>query len=279
MLSIEKSNGANVYIKGEFWDFDRLYFAITRLVGDFGRNGRNDICPFPGYDAVCESLLGLNYELRHAMQGDRELHEQFSGIPDHWFSDAGGTANNGSHDPELADDDDEEYEDEDDEEYEEYEEYSRNKLFLRSDYPHAGSVNTWLQFQIPIAEALYYALIIRELFPKKHFFVSYYWAKLNNDGDALQDLNEEYYYCRLKSDLSRLTIFMEGVFRVLYHLIGKKKYVRYMDLFSSKPEGFLRCDLHSLNNLVMDYGLLDAVDASATIVEFLDKFYSMLDLK
>ena len=68
---------SGVFIKGDFFDFDRLYFALMKYTGS---HGMNDICPFPGSEAACENLLGLGYELRHAWQGDRDIEEIYNGI-------------------------------------------------------------------------------------------------------------------------------------------------------------------------------------------------------
>lgn len=82
MLTVGKGNFNNIILRGDFWDFDRLYFAISKFTGDFGIDST---CPFPGYETICESLLGLCYELRKAQEGKRELYKQYNGIPEEWF--------------------------------------------------------------------------------------------------------------------------------------------------------------------------------------------------
>jgi hypothetical protein len=63
---------------------DRLYFAIVKFTGFHGIDSQ---CTFPGYDAVCESLLGLCYEIRHAWQGARDIEQVYNGIHEDWFDD------------------------------------------------------------------------------------------------------------------------------------------------------------------------------------------------
>ncbi len=36
---------------------------------------------------MCENLLGLCYEIRHAWQGDRNIEQVFNGIHEDWFDD------------------------------------------------------------------------------------------------------------------------------------------------------------------------------------------------
>lgn len=65
-------------------DLDRLYFAIYKFT-EF--HGVDSTCTFPGYDATCENLLGLCYEIRHAWQGDRDIEQVYNGIREDWFDD------------------------------------------------------------------------------------------------------------------------------------------------------------------------------------------------
>lgn len=69
-------------LEGDFFDFDRLYFPIFRLTGNFGNSPWK---PSEGYDEVCEYILALCYELRHAWQGDRDLIGTFNGLSRSWF--------------------------------------------------------------------------------------------------------------------------------------------------------------------------------------------------
>ena len=78
MLHISGTSHNETKISGEFWDFDRLYFAIAYLTGDFGIHPGHH--PFPELKEVCQTLLGLNHELREAESGNREICVQSNGL-------------------------------------------------------------------------------------------------------------------------------------------------------------------------------------------------------
>lgn len=270
MLTVVKGNKNNIIIRGDFWDFDRLYFAISKFTGDYGINSS---CPFPGYEAVCESLLGLCYELRKAQEGKRELYEQYNGIPEHLFVKEPITAES----TDDFDDSDNEIDDINDKDSDYADEDSNfDAYFSRKDYPNTTTTNTLLQFQIPFSEALYYALIFRELLVKKFLFLQQRKQLTKDNSNNMQELNIEYYYCQAQTDLARITIYTESTFRALYHLIGKDAYIKYMDLFSTKPNGFLGCDLQACNELVAEYGKELADNVSKNITDYLDSIYKEL---
>jgi len=57
MIIVEKAKEGNgVLLKGDFFDLDRLYFAIYKYTGFHGIDSE---CTFPGYDAVCENLISV----------------------------------------------------------------------------------------------------------------------------------------------------------------------------------------------------------------------------
>ncbi len=58
-------NHAGVVISGDYMDFDALYEAIHTAVGDEDE--------YPAYEAARLRILGLAYDLRHAIMGDREV--------------------------------------------------------------------------------------------------------------------------------------------------------------------------------------------------------------
>lgn len=269
MLTVGKSDNNNVVIRGDFWEFDRLYFAISKFTGDYGIDS---ICPFPGYEAICESLLGLCYELRKAQEGKRDLYEQYNGIPEHWFE------------KESITDDTNELQDFDYDIDESntmnndscHEDDNLDAFFSKKEYPNATTTNILLQTELSFSEALYYALIFRELLEKKELFLLQRKALINDNSNGMQELNIEYYYCQAQTDLARITIYMEDTFRSLYHLIGKEKFLRYIDLFSAKADAFLSCDLQACNSLVVEYGKEQATAPVKSITEYLDKLYEEL---
>ncbi|MDA8441643.1 MAG: hypothetical protein M0Z55_04635 [Peptococcaceae bacterium] len=66
MLIIKSSpNHAGVILSGDCRDFDALYNALSEVVGEEGE--------FRRHDAARLRVLGICYDLRHALMGDREL--------------------------------------------------------------------------------------------------------------------------------------------------------------------------------------------------------------
>lgn len=267
MLTVLRNNN-EVIIRGDFWEFDRLYFAIAKFTGNYGINGT---CPFPGYETVCESLLGLNYELRKAQEGKRELYEQYNGIPTYWFDEEILEEN-----MDESDDFYDEFDDLDDDIDECIEQDHSSVKFSKEDYPNTTEKNTLLQTRISLSEALYYALIFRELLEKKERFISQRKELAMDNSCGLQEFNAEYYYCGAHSDLALITIYMESIFQVLYHLIGKDAYIRYMSMFNTKPNGFLNCNLNYCNTLVVDYGIDPSAAPVKNITEYLNCLYREL---
>ena len=58
-------NNAGVAIHGDFMDFDELYDALHSIVGDEDQ--------YPPYEAARIRVLGVCYDIRHALMGDREI--------------------------------------------------------------------------------------------------------------------------------------------------------------------------------------------------------------
>lgn len=269
MLTVGKGNCNNVILRGDFWDFDRLYFAISKFTGDFGIDST---CPFPGYEAICESLLGLCYELRKAQEGKREVYEQYNGIPEEWFEEKTEI------DEKFNDMNDSDYTFDDVEDDDEVDEdMGSDTHFSKKDFPNFTTTNTLLQLQIPFSEALYYALIFRELLEKKDLFLEQRKQMTKDTKNGMQELNLEYYYCQAHTDLARITIYTESTFRALYHLIGKDAYIRYIDLFSAKTDGFMNCNLQACNDLVVEYSKESSNNNdSNNLTDYLDKLYKEL---
>ncbi|WP_341960061.1 hypothetical protein NM897_09745 [Planococcus maritimus] len=64
MLQITNTpNYAGVTIAGDYQDFDELYEALHLIVGEEGE--------LPAYDSVRLRVLGVCYDIRHSMMGDR----------------------------------------------------------------------------------------------------------------------------------------------------------------------------------------------------------------
>ena len=268
MIEISINKDLEAVIRGEFWDIDRLYFAIERVTGNYGIERK---CPYPDIEKACGYLLGLNYEFRHAMSGYREIYEQYNGIPDHWLSETKcseskdfSSISNLKRDKERTERENRisRFEDElistdidldefsemdredqedllidcgfDPDEYEEYfddldAEYADMCPFSKNDFPKATDTNTWLQVRIPFTDALFYALIIREIIARKDQYFAYMKDLLDDPENTLTGLEEEYFYTGMQSDICRMTIFMEKIFKEFYRLAGKESFIKYIN--------------------------------------------------
>ena len=306
MLSIHTTEDLVTKITGEFWDFDRLYFAISKLTGDYGIDTP---CPFPGYDSVCENLLGLNYELRHAMQGDRGVTEHYTGIPEYWIAPAGPghrirQKDQPEPDPEkmnieLFDERimlmlpeemewDEFTEMDADEmidflidlgfDYDECEEYvealeeENAYRFPRSDLPHFSGYNSYLSLELPLSEVVFYALILQELLPQKEAYAAHCKRLMDENVNGLGDIHRRYYFTDMHVDLARMELFSWMVLDSLYRILDKD-YPEFMDRYNQKPVRFLHADLRALNELVVKYAKCeDGLSAKDTMRLYLEAF-------
>lgn len=165
MIIVEKARERNgVLLKGDFFDLDRLYFAIYKYTGFHGFDNE---CIYSGYDDVCENLLGLCYEIRHAWQGDRNIEQIYNGIHEYWFDDyeephllktIDKNDLNGLHDENLS----------------KKESYPNDEFafkFSREDFPNVTENNTYFSIPMTFPEAVFYSLILLELLKKKDVFL------------------------------------------------------------------------------------------------------------
>ncbi|MEW9674265.1 hypothetical protein [Ammoniphilus sp. 3BR4] len=58
-------NSMGIAIYGDYMDFEELYEALHAIVGEEGE--------FPSYDTPRLRVLGVCYDIRHALMGDREI--------------------------------------------------------------------------------------------------------------------------------------------------------------------------------------------------------------
>lgn len=73
MLTIKNTvNSLGVSILGDYNDFEQLYEALHNIVGEEGS--------YDNYESSRLRVLGLCYDIRHAMQGDREYEMVDNGI-------------------------------------------------------------------------------------------------------------------------------------------------------------------------------------------------------
>ncbi len=263
MITVEKAQKSNgVLIKGDFFDLDRLYFAIYKYTGF---HGIDDKCTFPGYEEVCENLLGLCYEIRHAFQGDRDIEQVYNGIQQNWFdeykeSDLLENMHLNNLDSQYSEDFDIE---------DETLNFEANYKFSRKDFPNITSNNIYFVISISFPEAIFYSLILLELLKKKDVFLlkRKLLAEENND---LNELNKEYYYFGTNEDISRITLFTNHVLNILYRFIGEEKYTSFMNMFYNQKDFFLNCNLQYINYILADYAKKEYE------TDILDNLYSVL---
>ena len=246
MIIVEKAKVENgVLLKGDFFDLDRLYFAIFKFTGFHGIDSG---CTFPGYDEVCESLLGLCYEIRHAWQGDRNIEQVYNGIHEDWFDNYQGPDSyksiNDSGIDDLCDE-----EPQDDEDY--YNDEFTTK-FSRKDFPDVTKNNTYFSIPLPFPEAVFYSLVLLELLKKKDIFLKTR-KLLSEKKDLLTELNKEYFYFQANEDIARITLFTNHTLHTLYRFIGEDKYTVFINKFNSQKDFFLNCDLEHINSILMEY--------------------------
>lgn len=246
MIIVEKSReGSGVLLKGDFFDLDRLYFAIYKYTGFHGPDNK---CIFPGYDAVCENLLGLCYEIRHAWQGDRNIEQVYNGIREYWFDDYKEPELKNIHKNDLNGLCDKNFELEDANLNDEI-----TFKFSRKDFPNVIENNTYFSIPIIFPEAIFYSLILLELLKKKDVFLQ---ARklLAEKNDALIELNKEYYYFQANEDIARITLFTSQTLHTLYIFIGEERYTAFINKFYGQKDFFLNCDLENINSILEDYG-------------------------
>jgi hypothetical protein len=245
MIYIEKAKDSNgVFLKGDFFDLDRLYFAIFKFTG---YHGMDDQCVFPGCAAICESLLGLCYEMRHAWQGERGLEQVYNGIHNDWFDDY-------QKSEVFLDDDDDDAFNLDDSEGDN----SQNEnsfLFSREDFPEANEHNTYFSIHLSFPEVIYYTLILSDLLGKKELFYQAREALMKTKAEPLQELNKEYYFFEAEVDVARITIFVNQALHSLYQFIGEKKYFAFINKFKKIDDYSVNCNMNAMNEAMTDYGM------------------------
>jgi len=69
---VNTPQNAGVSIYGDYWDLETLYDALHEITGEEGEN--------ISYEACRLRVLGVCYEIRHALMGDREIESFDNGI-------------------------------------------------------------------------------------------------------------------------------------------------------------------------------------------------------
>ncbi len=284
MLHTVYDNETNeIILRGEFFEFDQIYFMIERLAGTYGIDRT---CLLPGYQDAASILKGLNYEIRHAEHGDRELYSAYNGIHKDWFAPTGTpdhriVKEEDQNDPdeiiaEIEDavtldldmDLDEFYEMDEDDQREALEElylededmelffawlHKEQTWFFRSeDYPDFSESNTYLQFRLPLFEGFLYGLILRDLLSQKAIFIekSLQQAMKNKNGLETYEIN----FCRqrMPEELLLVEILMTGLLKCVYIAAGDENYDTLSDtmLPVGSFHGFTTEDVRSAEQIV-----------------------------
>jgi hypothetical protein len=242
MIYVEKAKNTNgVFLKGDFFDLDRLYFAIFKFTG---YHGMNDQCVFPGCAAICESLLGLCYEMRHAWQGDRGLEQVYNGIDIEWFGDYREI-------DESFDCDEIGFGDDSGEDG--YSPESRFR-FSRKEFPEVNEHNTYFSIHLSFPEAIYYALVLSDLLDKKDLFFQARNTFMEQSGPQ-QEFNKEYYYFEADVDIARITLFVKQALQALYQFIGENKYLAFMGVFKTINNFSVTCNMDAMSQAIEDYAI------------------------
>jgi len=245
MLIVEKSRDTNgVMIKGDFFDLDRLYFAIMKFTGLHGIEAQ---CYFDGCSEACENLLGLCYEIRHAWQGDRGIEQVYNGIQDEWFDDSKGL------NVCLQEDVDEDELDIDEEDNDDVTYHSDTFRFFRRNFPDISSQNAYFSIPLSFPEITFYVLILSDLLKKKNVFLRAVEDAVEHAG-ALQALNKEYYYFNAETDIARIIMLVKQVLRTLYVFIGEDEYFKLIHEFDQHNDFAANCNLERINQIITDYG-------------------------
>ena len=240
MLSVQKSSNTNgVILRGDFFDLDRLYFAIMKFTGF---HGKDDQCVFDNCSEACENLLGLCYEIRHAWQGDRGIEEVYNGIKNEWFDDYEES------EVSLYEDND------DDDDYDDDINYGvRMFRFSRKNFPKINTQNAYFSINLTFPEIVFYALILMSLLKKKDVFFQSTKNSLEQ-ADLLQGFNKEYCYFEAEIDVARITILTMQTLKTLYQFIGEEEYFSFVNRFDQLDDFSVTCDLERINQLLVNYG-------------------------
>lgn len=245
MIVVQKAENTNgVLLQGDFFDFDRLYFAIMKFTGF---HGMDDDCTFPDCYDVCEATLGLCYEMRHAWQGDRDIVQMYNGIRHEWFSDNLEHTMHLDVNPSDSAGDDVFID-------------AKSNLtgadfirFLRKDFPDVTESNAYFSVNLIFPEAVFYALVLSDLVKLKDIFILSRKRMVESDK-SMKEINQEYLLFQAEQDVARIIIFVEQTFHALYRFIGEDNYDRFRAKLTSIRSFSQKCNLRHIMQLISDYG-------------------------
>jgi len=261
-ISLDKEN--NIVVRAEFWELDQMYFLLLRFTGD---HSMYQVCPFPGYEKATSLLLALNYEIRHAEHGDRELYTQSSGISSYKIAPIGTlreliVKEEDIHEPEELVNDVEDaimfgtdldldafYDMDEDDQRDVLDELDLNPddednylawinrpttyPFAREDYPEASEYNTYLQFRLRFPEAFLYALILNELIKQKDYFMHYSEKLADSQPEGDRGYELLMINRRFRPQLLFLENFSEQTFACLSEILSLDEYRHFRKIIEA----------------------------------------------
>ncbi len=297
MLRVIVDENNNAVIRAESWDLDHMYIHLLQFAGQPVIGIDYTKYPFPGYKKAASLLLAFAYEIRHANHGDRELYTARNGIL------SGMIAPEGTPREQIVKPEDirepceviDYVEDEiltetdiDPDDFEKMSEADQRDFlagiqidpddmktylaylhrpaaypFAQEDYPHASVYNTYIQFRLPLAETLLYALILNDLLKQKKQFL-HSCERQTQEPDE-RKMRKEYeknsLYLQMRSELLYMERFCEDVFASLYKIVDLDTYKE----FHKKTEAPLseRSPFRNLTN--NDIKRLEDIASSAKI--------------
>ena len=291
MLHTALSRETNEFIiRGEFFELDQIYFLIERLTGNYGIDGK---CPLPEYKTALSLLLSLNYEIRQAQTGNREIYAEYNGIRDAWIAPAGTPAESIKRPAENPDpeeiireiEDDIEFElDMDLEDFYDKDEDDQRELldelfldpdhvdtylkwlnrdpiyyFPHEDCPNDTGYNASLQFRVTIPEGILYMLIVRELLKHKEEILENLLVQADSEKEGNRDYSIDFCLRRARPELLLLESLEENLFSDLYSILGREDYLKFRN--KEAPKDFLKnwteADIHDVEKLVAEYRTAD----------------------
>jgi hypothetical protein len=262
MLSVTKyKEGAGLEVQGDFFHIDRLYFALLKFVGDFGLGEK---CAYDGYDIACENLLGLCYELRKMMEGERDVTIGFNGIGLYWsddFIDCSEEADFEDDSKENGQSDQSDQGESQSEDYveieiaESYDEIGQAVLkTIDANDVELPDANVYFKNIISFPEAVFYMLILSELLKRTNDFYEHIHDILIGDHETAW-VSKIYDKFGAKIDVARITEFTFAVQSALYQFIGEESYNRILDAINDHPDIFKDNDLAIQNDLMSKYAM------------------------
>jgi len=265
MLTISKpKNQSGIKLQGDFFDLDRLYFAIFKLTGQFGIGMK---CPFDGYSNLSEYVLALCYEIRHAIQGDRELIGVYNGVRQEWYEDdADDDDADDDEDKDNDEDDDDDDDDEDDINYDEDGADSKIEALHHGDYSKLGkdgllkyfsNENAYYSTDMSIPEAMFHAWVLEDIIVQIDELKNYL---LKSNNYALKDLNREYAVSKYKEDVALVSLYIGKMWTILYRVLGHSDYMKLQKIYQTQKaqRNQLLCknyNTEKISQLIEEYSL------------------------